>query len=194
MAHHSYEFSRVTEKFTKAWYQQKGCCPAVNFVFKVTNDTLEQKWMTYKSTVREKDIKELYHGTKLACKITITWKLCNIVDCGICGISCSGLDPQCISREGFQRFGPGFYLAPKINSSKCHDYTHSYNGFKAILLCDVLPGRKFVVQTNRQHLQSPPTVGMIAYTEMLVRISTILNYSCIQTRRCFASIHHHLQI
>ena len=39
-----------------------------------------------------------------------------------------------------------------------------------------------------------PLLGMIAYTEMLVRISTILNYSCIQARRCFASIHHHLQI
>ena len=39
-----------------------------------------------------------------------------------------------------------------------------------------------------------PLLGMIAYTEMLVRTSTILNYSCIQARRCFASIHHHLQI
>ena len=170
MAHDSDEFSRVTEKFTKAWCRQKGRCPAVNFVFKVTNDTLEQKWMTYKSTVREKDIKELYHGTKLACKITTSWKLCNIVNCGICGISCSGLDPQCISRDGFQRFGPGFYLAP--DSSKCHDYTQVYNGFRAMLLCDVLPGRRFVVETNRQHLQGPPT----GYDSVYGKVGEDLNY------------------
>ena len=84
-------------------------------------------------------------------------------------ISRSGLDPKCI-RNGFQRFGTGFYLAR--NSSKSHDYTQSYNGFKAILLCDVLPGRKYVVQTDRQHLQGPPT----GYDSVYGNVGKDLNY------------------
>ena len=135
----------------------------------MTNNTLEQKWMAYKSTLRERDVKELYHGTKLSCKITTTWKLCDTGNCGICSISRSGLDPQCI-KDRFQRFGTGSYLAP--NSSKCHDYTQSYNGFKAMLLCDVLPGRKYVVQTNRQHLRSPPT----GYNSVYGNVGKDLNY------------------
>ena len=167
--HDSGEFSKVVEKFRKDWAWEKRPYPAVNFIFKVTNNMLEQKWMAYKKTVRVKDVKELYHGTKLSCKITTTWKLCDTGSCGICGISRSGLDPKCI-RNGFQRFGTGFYLAR--NSSKSHDYTQSYNGFKAILLCDVLPGRKYVVQTDRQHLQGPPT----GYDSVYRNVGKDLNY------------------
>ena len=112
--HDSDEFSKVVEKFRKDWAWEKRPYPAVNFIFKVTNNMLEQKWMAYKRTVREKDVKELYHGTKLSCKITTTWKL----------------------------------------------------------LCDMLPGRKYVVQTNRQHLQGPPT----GYDSVYGNVGKDLNY------------------
>ena len=56
----------------------------------------------------------------------------------------------------FQRFGHGFYLAP--NSSKCHDYTQGANGCRAMLLCDVCPGRQYQFRTNvsswNVHLQA----------------------------------------
>eukprot|EP00731_Ephydatia_muelleri_P002163 Em0001g2163a len=42
------------------------------------------------------------------------------------------------------------------NSSKCHDYTQGTHTYRAMLLCDVLPGKKHVVQTNQTHLVTPP--------------------------------------
>ena len=43
--HDSDEFSKVVEKFRKDWAWEKRPYPAVNFIFKVTNNMLEQKWM-----------------------------------------------------------------------------------------------------------------------------------------------------
>lgn len=169
LVHDGDEFSKVAEKFRRAWAWEKRPCPTIKFIFKVTNNTLKQRWTAYRGTLQEKDVKELYHGTKLSCEITMTQKLCIIRSCGVCGISSTGLDPQCI-RHGFQRFGNGFYLAP--NSSKCNDYTQSYDGFKAILLCDVLTGRRYYVRNNRQHLQRPPT----GYDSVYGNIGEDLNY------------------
>ena len=41
-----------------------------------------------------------------------------------------------------------------------------------MLLCDVLPGRRFVVETNRQHLQGPPT----GYDSVYGNVGEDLNY------------------
>ena len=170
LASDSDELSKVVEKFRKAWAREKRPHPEVDSIFKVTNSTLEKKWTTYKSRLIEKDVNELYHGTTLSCKITTTQKLCNIGSCGICGISSIGLDHQYI-RKRFQRFGNGFYLAP--NSSKCNDYTQSCDGLKAVLLCDVLPGKRYIVQTNRQHLKGPPT----GYDSVYGNIGEDLNFA-----------------
>ena len=154
LVHDGDEFCKLAEKIRKAWAWEKRPSPAVDFIFKVTNSTLEKRWTAYRDTLQEKDAKELYHGTKLSCKIMMTQKLCNIRSCGVCGISSTGLDLRCI-RNRFQRFGNGFYLA--LHSSKGNDYTQSYDGFKVILLCDVLPGKRYNLRTNRQHLQASPT-------------------------------------
>ncbi|MCG8625055.1 MAG: hypothetical protein MJE68_24025 [Proteobacteria bacterium] len=159
----------MVEKFRKAWAREKRPHPEVDSIFKVTNSTLEKKWTTYRSRLIEKDVKELYHGTKFSCKITTTQKLCNIGNCGICGISSIGLDHQYI-RNGFQKFGNGFYLAP--NSSKCNDYAQSCDGLKAMFLCDVLPGKRYTVKTNRQHLEGPPT----GYDSVYGNIGEDLNF------------------
>ena len=96
-----------------------------------------------------------YHGTTLVCDVATSQTPCSDGNCGICGISSSGLDPQYIRKNiAFQRFGNGFYLAP--NSSKCHDYTKGAHGYRAMLLCDVLPGRKHILVNNKQNLTSPP--------------------------------------
>ena len=79
-----------------------------------------------------------------------------------------------LSKDSFQQFGSGFYLA--LHSSKSHDYSRSYNGFKAMLLCDVLPGREYVIQTNRQHLQSPPTGYESSIVCMPGNVGKDLNY------------------
>ena len=41
-----------------------------------------------------------------------------------------------------------------------------------MLLCDVLPGRRFVVETNRLHLQDPPT----GYDSVYGKVGEDLNY------------------
>ena len=44
-------------------------------------------------------------------------------------------------------FGYGMYLAP--NCSKCHEYTQGAFEYRAMLVCDVAPGKKIVI--------APPT-------------------------------------
>ncbi len=67
------------------------------------------------------------------------------------------MDPGCIRKDfdHFQRFGSGFYLAP--NSSKCHDYTEkNTRNYRAMLLCNVLPGRKHSLKSNSRNRTGPP--------------------------------------
>ncbi len=150
------EFAAVSEKFAENWI--KGSCPSVHSLslFAITNTYLEQKWRDYRQTLSLQEYEEHYHGTTLSCNITSSQTLCSHGACGICGISCSGLDPQCIRKNiEFQRFGSGYYLAP--NSSKCHTYTQGAHGYRAMLQCFVLPGRKYkLVNTNSQKLNGPP--------------------------------------
>ena len=103
--------------------------------------------------LRDQTVEEHYHGTKLTCDLSKV--PCNDEECGICGISSSGLDRRCIQKNiNFQRFGHGFYLAP--NSSKCHDYTQGCHGYRAMLLCHVSPGVKYPLKTDKEKLAGPP--------------------------------------
>ena len=128
----------------------------MKYVFVVTNSTLKGKWRRYRQQLCIKTCEQYYHGTSLTCNITsLPQKLCADKSCGICGISSDGLDTKLIRHNiQFQRFGHGFYLAP--NSSKCHDYTQGANGYRAMLLCDVCPGRKYPLQKNSHNLTGPP--------------------------------------
>ena len=152
----SAEFAEVSRKFQLKWI--KGSTPSVRFVFAITNHYLDQKWTSYRQSLRHQGSEELFHGTSLVCDIATSGAICSNGSCGICGIACAGMDPSCIRKEKdhFQRFGGGFYLAP--NSSKCHDYTlNNSRGHSAMLLCDVLPGRKYNLTTNHRNLTGPPS-------------------------------------
>ena len=149
------ETATVTGKFQSAWASRKGPCPTIDFVYIITNTKLKQRWTTYQQSLTTKTVEEHYHGTKLTCNITAVQDLCNDQDCGICGIARMGLDRRCVQKNiNFQRFGHGFYLAP--NSSKCHDYTEGYLGYRAMLLCDVCPGNKYPLTRNNETLKGPP--------------------------------------
>ena len=161
--------AQVSSMFSARW--KKGLAPRVRSIFAITNPTLESKWQLYGSNLHNKQCERYYHGTSLTCDITTSQALCKDGNCGICGISCSGLDPKQIGKHiSFQRFGRGFYLAP--NSSKCHDYTRSVNGLRAMLLCDVYPGRKYNLMTNDQKLTSPPR----GYDSVYGKVGGDLNY------------------
>ena len=143
----------------------------MQFVFAVYNRSLEYRWTTYKQSLRDQTVEEHFHGTTLSCNITASRSPCRNGNCGVCGISCTGLDPQYIRRIiDFQRFGQGFYLAP--HSSKCHDYTQGANSYRAMLLCDVCPGRKYRLETNSQHLRGPPP----GYDSVYGQVGSKLNY------------------
>jgi hypothetical protein len=150
----SQEFDQVSSKFTRDWDKKKGACPNVNCVFVVENSTLRDKWNLYKQRLSDQTVEKYYHGTSVTCNITSSGRLCPYQSCGICGISSDGLKRKFIRNISFQRFGEGFYLAP--NSSKCHDYTKGAHGYQAMLLCDVCPGRKYVLQSNSEQMKGPP--------------------------------------
>lgn len=124
--------------------------------------------------LKNQNVEQHYHGTSLTCDITSTKQLCPYASCGVCGISNCGLNPKCIRQNiAFQRFGSGFYLAP--NSSKCHDYTKfgiRTNGYRAMLLCDVLPGNKYPISKTDQSLRGPPP----GYNSVYGLVGQDLNY------------------
>ena len=145
------EFSLVSQKFTSSW--KKGSCPKVDSVYVVSNSALESRWTAYKQQLQDQTVEEYYHGTKLTCDLSNA--PCTDQECGICGISNTGLDRRCIRKNiNFQRFGHGFYLAP--HSSKCHDYTQGANGYRAMLLCSVCPGTKYNILRDNVKLKGPP--------------------------------------
>ena len=148
-------FTDVSDVFQRMWAAQKGTCPAVEYIFVITNTWLLEKWQAYRNKLDNDHVEELFHGTSLTCCITKTKQLCGSHDCGICGISKTNFDRVKIgSNVYFKRFGHGFYLAP--NSSKCHDYTQGANGYRAMLLCDVCPGKKYRRKRGNQDFTSPP--------------------------------------
>lgn len=159
--------------FSTEW--KKNDCPTVRFIFEVTNSTLEEEFKAYQSSCQQKDIEKHFHGTTLACNIAATKSICTKGACGICGISSEGLNPAYIrnERSDFQRFGSGFYLAP--NSSKCHDYTDckpETRGDRAMLLCDVCPGRKYNIERNSPKLTQPPA----GFDSVYGQVGAKLNY------------------
>ncbi len=158
----------ITAKFKRAW--TKGRVREVTAVFVVHNGW--HQFVCWFRSGRE----EYYHGTKLCCNIKRTRKLCRNESCGICGIARRGFDKNKIRSDSFQRYGPGFYLAP--NSSKANDYAKG--SYTAMLLCDVYPGRKYKLSQNNTNINGPPrrfqtiygTVGgVLNYEEIVVQPS-----------------------
>ena len=171
----SQEFAQISSNFARDWDMKKGACPNVDYVFVITNSTLLNKWNLYKQRLRDQTVEPYYHGTSVTCNIVSTGRLCPYQSCGICGISSDGLKRDFIRKNiPFQQFGHGFYLVP--NSSKCHDYTKGAYNYRAMLLCDVCPGRKYVLQSNSQQMQGPPhgfdsiygVGGQLNYPEIVI--------------------------
>ena len=148
---------QVQDHFQKQWAPAKGACPPITCVFQVTNTQLENRWKVYEKKLPSgsRNPERHYHGTKLTCDIVNSGTVCNNNQCGVCGICTFGMDQKCIRKNiNFQRFGHGFYFAP--HSSKCHDYTQGVNTHRAMLLVDILPGKKHVIHTTDQQLTGPP--------------------------------------
>ena len=170
-------FEEVSCEFQMKWDSKKGDCPRVEYVLHITNFHVKKRWDDYRGNLQRNCVERYYHGTKLACDITRTRRLCADNMCGICGISRTGFQAARIGTNiRFKRFGHGFYLAP--NSSKCHDYTQSVGGYhRAMLQCEVCPGNKYVCTQRNTGLKTPPqgfdsvygnTGGELNYAEITV--------------------------
>ncbi len=190
LSRHSADFAEVSRKFIDRW--SKGSPPSVSSIsiFAIGNNYLDRKWADYRQSLKIQTPEEHFHGTALACDILTSQALCSGGNCGICGISCAGMDPSCIRTNiDFQRFGHGFYLAP--HSSKCHDYTtQNSRGHTAMLLCAVLPGQKYNLKHNRQQLTSPPR----GYDSVCGQIGDKLNYPEIVVYNSHAVMPHYIII
>ncbi|KAL5516947.1 hypothetical protein EMCRGX_G002404 [Ephydatia muelleri] len=155
----SRDYALIALKFRNDWAAKKGPCPSVDHIFQVSSKNQDKKWKCYRDALTSgghpTDVEQHYHGTTIKCDLISSKSFCSHNDCGICGISRNGFQKLRIgSNITFKRFGHGFYLAP--HSSKCHDYTQGTHTHRAMLLCDVLPGKKHIVQTDQTHLVAPP--------------------------------------
>ena len=154
-----HELQNIEGKFKRDWAEGKGLAPEVRAVYIIENEELKRKWIQYGRTLPlgYRESEEYYHGTKLLCDITNNEAdLCTDHNCSVCRIAESGFNEQRIRTNipNFQRFGHGFYLAPK--SSKCHDYTQGAYTYRALVLCDVYPGKKYTLQKDDRSLIGPP--------------------------------------
>ena len=151
------EFKEVSLIFAREWVKPSlKPCPTDLKIFKVYNQTLESRFQTYVKSLGHQSTERHFHGTTLRCDLANSKGACTQSECGICGISRHGFDSKKIGSNisRFKRFGLGMYLAP--NSSKCHDYTQGCHGYRALLLCDVAPGRKYNIKHDKTQLTSPP--------------------------------------
>ena len=170
------ELSQIQSHFKSQWCSKKGTCPTITCAFVVTNSQLETRWNAYKQKLPGgvQGIEKHYHGTKLKCDIVKTGSPCNDKECGICGISKFGMFRESIRKNiNFQRFGHGFYFSP--NSSKCHDYTQGVQTHRAMLLVDILPGKKHTIYNNDVKLTKPPDGCHSVYGQP--KVGGALNYA-----------------
>ena len=151
------ELEQVSQTFTRQWVKPAlKPAPTELKIFKVYNQTLESQFQAYIQSLGQQSTEQHFHGTTLRCDLANSKAACTLPECSVCGISRHGFDPKKIGSNisRFKRFGMGMYLAP--NSSKCHDYTQGCHGHRALLLCDVAPGRKYMVKQDEMKFKRPP--------------------------------------
>ena len=155
----SQEFKALCHKFRKDWAREKGPCPAIQsgIILRVVHPALSLRFDAYVEQLPQhhRKIRQYYHGTSLICDIAEYLQMCDDHNCGVCGITKTGLDASKIRHKVFQRFGSAFYVAP--HSSKAYEYAarKSSKCYKAMLLCDVAPGKKDRRQRDAKDLQGP---------------------------------------
>ena len=129
-------------------------------VLEIVNPRVQTRFENYISNLprRYQSVKSYYHGTQIKCDMLEYYEPCCSSNCGVCGISKKGFDPQRINSRHWQRFGKGFYFAP--NSSKAYDYpraTHTTDStYHCMLVCDIAPGHKYTLYKNEPSITRPP--------------------------------------
>ena len=160
VSHGSDMFKKVSRHFTESWAQEKREVPTIKEILRIINPMISEKFAAYVSSLPPsfQQVEKYFHGTNLACDaVPDYYQLCD-GSCGVCGITKNGFDYRFISSDRWQRFGGGFYFAP--NASKSADYYNregdSLDKDYAMLVCDIAPGNKHMLELVADHLTSPP--------------------------------------
>ena len=164
-------FQKVEEYFIKRWHRNKGTCGELKEVLIINNRKLQDQFDKHLSMCSDQTAFMCYHGTSLRCPIYKNITVCDTKTCGVCGIIQNGFLKKFISANiAYQRFGDAFYFA--VNSSKSHDYTQGHGEYRAMLLCKVAVGRRYMTQSNHRDLKIPPS----GYDSVHGRRGGTLNY------------------
>lgn len=164
-------FQRVEEYFVKRWHLDKGSCGVLQQVLVINNPKLQDQFDRHLEACDDKTVFICYHGTSLRCPIYDNMRVCDNKICGVCGIVQNGFLKQFINYNiQYQRFGDAFYFA--VNSSKSHDYTQGHGEYRAMLLCRVAVGRRYLTRNNHCELRAPPS----GYDSVHGRHGGTLNY------------------
>ena len=161
----NWQYEKLKRKFSKSWCSKKGNVPKISHVVEIINPQLQQRLDQYvaKLSWPYNGVEQYYHGTQIKCDMLQYYEPCSQSNCGVCGISKQGFDPQRINHSSWQRFGKGFYFAP--NSSKSYDYpraTHDSTNnetskYHSMLVCDIAPGAKYTLYKNEPSVSGPPS-------------------------------------
>jgi hypothetical protein len=158
------QYEKLKNKFSKSWCSKKGNVPKISHVLEIVNPKLQQRLDNYvlKLSWPHNGVEQYYHGTQIKCDMLEYYEPCSKSNCGVCGISKKGFDPQRINSTSWQRFGKGFYFAR--NSSKSYDYPRATqdatdnvtNKYHCMLVCDIAPGCKYTLYKNEPSIRGPP--------------------------------------
>ena len=157
----------------------------------IDNPKLKSQFEKYRSSLPKcwRTVSQFYHGTSLKCTVYQSSIACSDETCGICGISQNGMLKTVIgSNVCLQRLGKAFYLA--LNSSKSHKYTQGHDKYRAMLLCDVAAGNRYIVYQEQEIVKEPPK----GYHSVYLKGGEIVEYEEIALYKSEAILPTHVLI
>ena len=127
--------------------------PEVQCIFGITNPGIQLMFEQYRSCLTEKDVESYFYNTTLVCNIAHNQVLCQAASCDIAN---EGFSVEYLHDESFQRDVKGFHLTP--DSSRRNSSTRSLirTECRAVILCDICPGQKYMPKETEHHLLGPP--------------------------------------
>ena len=191
------QYQEVEKHFREQWTKTTHDYPVPPIpvvIYAIQNDVLTNKYRQYKQKTfgdsSEPNEEWHFHGTSIKCDIINSDKCCTDKTCGVCGISRNGFDLS-FTKNAYQRFGKGIYLAPNSSKSNAYPTGKSLNpqllyGYKAQLLCLVACGNKHILYDDDRSLVAPPanchsvygkasTDGKLNYDEVVVYNADAIN-------------------
>lgn len=137
----------------------QGTSPVIQSILEIVNPAVEERFKVYTDNLPRfhRKVDRFFHGTTLSCNILEHLVICcdhrPLSQCGLCGIVKYGFEIT-KSSNNWQRYGPGFYLSSK--SSKAGDYCRGRDASRAVILCDVAPGKRYELKNDNPRLAEPP--------------------------------------